>query len=425
VSEWGASFWAIVIDSNETLEAIIRSAGDAIVTSDARGDIITWNPAAERIFGWKEAEAVGQSLTLIIPERFQSQHHQGLARAVAAGEKRVIGTTVEVAALRKDGSEIPVELSLETWLTNGQRSFTGIIRDITERKLAEEALRNANKALAQKSEKLERLSTQLAETVDLVTASKDRMEAELNFAREIQMSLVPLTFPPFPEHGEFSIYASLSPAREVGGDFYDFYMLDENRLAFCIGGVAGKGVPSALFMAVTKTLIKSKESDEPSPANVLTQVNDELSRSNNESMFVTVFLGMLELQTGELRFSNAGHNPPYLRRANGGVVPLADRHGPVLGVVEDLVYSEGQGTLESGDLLFLYTDGVTEAISADGSLYTDQRLLDLLKESKAEGPESLVRLVFESVREFERGAEQADDVTALALLVSGAPLGDS
>jgi PAS domain S-box-containing protein len=149
-------------DSMQTLQAIIRSAGDAIITADARGNIVTWNPTAERMFGWTEAEAVGEPLTLIIPERFQAEHDDGITRVVATGETRVIGHTIEVGGLRKDGSELPVELSLETWLTNGERFFTGIIRDITERNEAELALRRANEALAKKNKMLEGLSAKLA-----------------------------------------------------------------------------------------------------------------------------------------------------------------------------------------------------------------------------------------------------------------------
>lgn len=152
----------IMPDSMQTLEAIIRSAGDAIITADATGDIVTWNPTAERMFGYGEAEAVGQPLTLIIPERFHPQHHEGIDRVVATGETRIVGETVEVSAIHKDGSELPVELSLETWVTDGERFFTGIIRDITERKEAEQALQKANEALAEKNEMLEGLSAKLA-----------------------------------------------------------------------------------------------------------------------------------------------------------------------------------------------------------------------------------------------------------------------
>ena len=149
-------------DSLQTLEAIIRSAGDAIITADAKGDIVTWNPTAEGMFGWGESEVVGEPLTLIIPERFHPEHDEGIDRVVATGETRIIGHTVEVAGLHKDGSEFPVELSLETWLTDGERFFTGIIRDITERKEAEEAVQAANEALAEKNEMLEGLSAKLA-----------------------------------------------------------------------------------------------------------------------------------------------------------------------------------------------------------------------------------------------------------------------
>ncbi len=167
----------------------------------------------------------------------------------------------------------------------------------------------------------------------------------MNIGREIQMSMVPLVFPPFPDHNEFSVFAALEPAREVGGDFYDFYFLDEERLCICIGDVSGKGVPAALFMAMAKTLIKSRADDDRSTASILTHVNDELSADNKTCMFVTIFTGILNIRTGELVYTNAGHNPPYLRRKDGHWQRLDRRHGPVIAAVEGMVYKEERYTM--------------------------------------------------------------------------------
>jgi sigma-B regulation protein RsbU (phosphoserine phosphatase) len=251
------------------------------------------------------------------------------------------------------------------------------------------------------------------------TTAKERMESELNIGRDIQMSMLPLEFPAFPHRTDFTVFATLEPAREVGGDFYDFFLLDEDRFCFCVGDVSGKGVPAALFMAVTKTLIKSRATNDFSPASILTHVNDEISANNDSAMFVTLWLGILDVTSGTLEYTNAGHNPPYLLRHTGEVVRLAERHGPVIGAVDGLVYSEGSGQLERGDVVFVYTDGVTEAMDPDGQLYEEDRLVEVLQSSDIDSVESLVHASTDDVWRFQADAEQADDVTVLAVEFSG------
>jgi sigma-B regulation protein RsbU (phosphoserine phosphatase) len=247
------------------------------------------------------------------------------------------------------------------------------------------------------------------------------MEEELNVGHEIQMSMIPLKFPPFPDHDEFSIYAALEPAREVGGDFYDYYFLDEERFCFCIGDVSGKGVPAALFMAMTRTLIKSRATDDRSTASILTHVNDELSQNNKSCMFVTIFAGILNIRSGELVYTNGGHNPPYIRRNDGALQRLDKRHGPAIGAMEGMVYKEERDTLEPGDLLFLYTDGVTEAMDVDHHLFSDDRLQDLLASLETDDADTAVDQTVSAVRAFEGEAEQADDITVLGLRYQGKP----
>ena len=208
---------------------------------------------------------------------------------------------------------------------------------------------------------LKRNLAELQKAYKIIEAQKDRMEDELNVGHKIQMSMVPQTFPPFPDRDEFSIHAALHPAREVGGDFYDYFFIDENRLCICIGDVSGKGVPAALFMAVTKTLIKARATDDFSTASIITRVNDEISQNNKAYMFVTIFTGILDLRTGNLTFTNAGHNPPHIKRVNGSLELLSQRHGPVIGAQAGLAFKEDTVTLSKGDFLLMYTDGVTEA----------------------------------------------------------------
>jgi len=255
----------------------------------------------------------------------------------------------------------------------------------------------------------------LQEAYDVIMDQKERMEKELKIGREIQMSMVPLTFPPFPDRDEFSVYAKLKPARELGGDFYDFYFVDQRRFFFCIGDVSGKGVPAALFMAVTKTLIKSRTTEDCSTASILTHINDELSEENSSNMFVTLFACILDVTTGEFIYTNAGHNPPYLRRKDGSLERLDQRHGPVAGAMPGMVYGEAHAFLAPGDLLLLYTDGVTEAMNVKKELFSEERLVEILRDGGPASTYAFVDKTVAAVETFEQGAEQTDDITVLAL----------
>ena len=261
---------------------------------------------------------------------------------------------------------------------------------------------------------------ELGQAYEIIKKHKERMEEELNIGREIQMSMIPLTFPAFPERREFVVHASLAPAREVGGDFYDFFFIDDDHFCVVVGDVAGKGVPAALFMAVTKTLVKSRALAERSTGNLIAHVNDEISRDNKESMFVTVFVGILDVRSGEFLYTNAGHNPPFVRRANGSVQKLDQRHGPVIGAVDELTYTEDCLMLRPDDLLLMYTDGVTEAFNEQGELFTESRLVEFLESSRTESAKSQVEATVDAVSAFEGDAEQADDITILALHYRGA-----
>ena len=250
-------------------------------------------------------------------------------------------------------------------------------------------------------------------------SAKERMEEELNIGREIQMSMLPVRFPAYPEREEFDVFATLQAAREVGGDFYDFFFVDENRFCVCIGDVAGKGVPAALFMAVTKTMLKMSASMSDSTAVIMSKVNTEISGENTESMFVTVFMGILDVRTGDFVYTNAGHNPPFLKRCDGSIERIGQRHGPVIGAVEGLDYTEDHLTLEPGDLLLLYTDGVTEAMNVRNELFRESRLVGALESCPSDTVESQVQNTVDAVKRFEGEAEQADDITVLAVRFRG------
>ena len=208
---------------------------------------------------------------------------------------------------------------------------------------------------------------------------KERMEETLKLAHDIQMSMVPKLFPPFPDRSEFDIFAILAPAKEVGGDFYDFFFIDDEHLCFAVGDVSGKGVPASLFMAVTKTLFRATAGHGGTPCEILARLNAEICRDNESCMFVTLFCAILNIRTGQVDYGNGGHNLPYHLHQRG-VSPLESLGGRVLGLVEQSPYASGRMVLAPGEALLLYTDGVTEAMNPSETLYSDQRLAAVLSE---------------------------------------------
>lgn len=241
------------------------------------------------------------------------------------------------------------------------------------------------------------------------------IQYDLDTARNIQSAILPKKFPPFPERSEFEIFASMEPAKEVGGDLYDFFLLDDNRVGFVIGDVSGKGVPAAIFMAVSRTLIRATALKGIPPDECLTYVNNLLSNESVASMFVTVFYGVLDYRKGELNYANGGHNPPYIVSSNGKVTPLELTGGLALGVAEGITFSSKKIQLEKGDTIFTFTDGVTEAMNNDYDLYSEERLEKLLADKFGLNVTELVNHTFENVHLYAEGAIQSDDITVLAL----------
>lgn len=248
-----------------------------------------------------------------------------------------------------------------------------------------------------------------------VTAEKERIGAELDVAAHIQASMLPCIFPTFPERPEFDIYASMTPAKEVGGDFYDFFLVDDDHLALVIADVSGKGVPAALFMVIARTLLKNVAQTGLSPKEILETVNNQLCENNDEGMFVTVWLGIYEISTGRIIASNAGHEQPALRREGGAFELVRDRHGLVLAGVKNFRYREYELTLDPGDTLFVYTDGVTEATDAGLTLYGTERMLEAMNRCPEAEPEQLLHMVKDDIDRFVADAPQFDDITMLSI----------
>lgn len=263
------------------------------------------------------------------------------------------------------------------------------------------------------------ISKTLNEVIALKQAELDReklivIERELNVAYQIQSSMVPREFPAFPDRDEFEIYAQMYPAKNVGGDFYDFFLIDKYHLYFIIGDVSGKGIPAALFMAMSKTLIKAIALKGMPPEICLDEVNKILNMENDSSMFVTVFAGVLNTFTGEVKYCNSGHNHPYLLSKDGDVRMLEKTNGVALGIMDDdNLYSSKSIMLQPGDSIFLYTDGVTEATDCENFLFSDERLHELLKSMTGSSPTEIVNRVVSEVNTYSADVMQADDITAM------------
>jgi PAS domain S-box-containing protein len=502
-------------DSEMRIRAIIENAADGIIVIGENGVIQSFSPAAEQFFGYTSDEVIGEKINMLMPEPMLSEHDGYLKRYFETGEKRIVGKSREVIALRKDETRFPIELAVGEVLLESERIFVGIIRDITERKIAEKELAHQlaliealvdtlpnpvfvkdpetrytilNKAfldafgckrddlIGKTITDLDPISTGLQkelqqEAEDLIrkggmvhkestlrfadgkdhdllcweTAFKlsdgdigglvgihvdithqkelerqlsianKRMGDELNIGRQIQMSMIPLTFPRFPEHKDIDVWAFIRPAREVGGDFYDFFFIDERLFAFVVADVSGKGVPAALLMAVAKTLLKSNSQDTQSTAKIVKRTNVELSINNDDCMFITAIFGIIDTKTGKLTYTNAGHNPPYIISPDGAVNSLTELHGPMIGVMEGASYDETEITLGVDDKLVLYTDGVTEAFNPNGELFDEERLSEFLIRSGKLGTKYLVDGLVQEIDGFAGEMEQSDDITVFCL----------
>ena len=255
--------------------------------------------------------------------------------------------------------------------------------------------------------------------IENITAEKERMGAELELATRIQADMLPNVFPPFPGRLDFDIYATMKPAREVGGDFYDLFLVDDDHLCLVMADVSGKGVPAALFMMACKIIIANNAMMNKSPAEILFDTNNSICSHNEEEMFVTVWVGILELSSGRLVAANAGHEYPVIRRPEGRFELLKERHGFIVGGIEDMVYKEYEVRMLPGTSLFLYTDGVMEATDKDFNLFGSDRMIDALNTEPNATPELILENVQKAIDQFVGEAEQFDDITMMCLTYNG------
>ena len=377
------------------IASINHALFDAVILINERGIIETVNPATERMFGYKDKELIGCNIKMLMPEPFASEHNGYLQQFLTTRIPKIIGKTRrEVLGKRANGDIFPMDLVVSEMINNGRSEFIGIIRDMTDYKHAELEIT-----------KLRQIEQQRLKT----------MQYELEMATRVQKNMLPSDFPLYPKHKEFDVFASMVPARQIGGDFYDIFLMDENKLFVAIGDVSGKGISTALHMAQCMAHLRMLSLYESRPHKILRKLNNLLCENNGSGLFITLCCGILDIQTGEFIYSNAGHNPPLTNAINGCFEFMPVPISIVLGYMKDVKYKSLMVQLNPGDTVFLYTDGVTEAENQQQDLFSDERLLKLLVTSGEMTAQTIIELVNAEIDRFTEGSEQSDDITMLTL----------
>ncbi len=354
--------------------------------------------------------STGWTLTVVFPETELLENVRKLSLTMAGiGITGIIFLTLTVAFIASSITKPLRQLAAATQVV-ASGNFEVALPDVHTK----DEVGILTNAFQMMTKSLKEYIRNLTET----TAAKERIQSELKVAADIQLSLLPRIFPPFPDHNDFDIFALMDPAKEVGGDFYDFFFIDRDKLCFLIADVSDKGVPAALYMMVTKTLLKSEGQRLGDPDIILSSVNNILAVDDDSCMFATVFLAVLDLKNGEVRFANAGHNPPVLVKEHE-VKCLSLHTGFVIGPMPDSCYKTEKITLSPGDILFLYTDGVTEAKNHEEMLFGEKRLIESLNKAPTDSVKEMIYSIRENVRIFSQDCSQSDDITMLAIKYNG------
>lgn len=380
-------FQDALVDSENRTRLIIENSLSAIVLMDSYGMITDWNRQAEKMFGWAVNEAIGQRLDdLIIPARFRSAHRQGLQTFLKTGVSTMLNRQIEQIALRRDGTEFPVELSVSPLKLGNAYIFSGFIHDISTRKATERQIRETQVKLA-------------------------IAQSEINIARQIQASLLPSAPIKTPQ---FEITGFCLPANQVGGDYYDYFYRSEDQLDMLIADVSGHSFGPALFMVEARSAIRTQAKRPGTPAETLHVLNNFLFQDlNNADFFITLFYCQYGIAQQQLSFANAGHPPPLLFNSDRKDCQQLDAEGLILGVREDVVFAEKTIQLSHGDVILIYTDGLTEAENPQGEFFGLERVSKLLIECAEQSPQAIIIGILEELKRFSQQDTFNDDITLL------------
>jgi len=386
----------------------LRDIGRSMINGES--DFVPYTPPDTKKPGflyYTPLNSTGWSLGVVIPEDELMADLHSLHRALLS--IGVMGIFLLIVSI----------LLISSRIINPLRKLARISAEIGKGNLdVDLPVRKSRDEIACLNDSFRTMQTALKQYIENLketTAAKEKIESEIKIARDIQQGILPKIFPPFPEREDVDLFAFLEPAREVGGDLYDFFFIDNENLCFAIGDVSGKGIPSSLLMAISRTLLRAKVVSLIDPNVIVSQMNRELCRDNDNAMFVTFFLGILNLPTGKLLYCNAGHNFPLLLKQNREIIPLSQTHGTPLGLFEEYQYHMSSLTLSKKDMLILYTDGVTEAFDPNQVLYGENRLEKVVAGYAPDDPKGLSLNILEDVKNHSGIAEQSDDITVMVL----------
>ena len=393
--------------NSQLFKLLAPNTNDFIAYRNNQGNYTYFSPATTRLTGYTPEEML--EMNNILPLLHPSWHETALEMRARLdqGENIQFGPEV-LKIITKQGEERHLEVTVSSMKGPGEGDGQGALmafHDVTE------MIENQNE-LEKSRDQLSNLAMELEAAKQNVEQNLETIECDIDLARSMQEAIVPRKFP---VHPRYDVDASMQAARQVGGDFYEFLQLDDHRVGFAIADVSDKGVPAAFFMAISRTLLETAAMSGRGPAAVLYDVNIRLLDQNPLFLFVTLFYGILDLETGVMTYSNGGHNPPYIVRARGAVEELKLTDDMILGVVEGISYSEKTARLKDGDALVLFTDGVTEAFNEKKKMFGERRLKDTIRKTQNLSTKEIVEKVKADVKEFAGGAEQSDDLTCLTL----------
>lgn len=376
-----------LIASEKRIRMIIDSSINAIVIMDSYGIIIDWNRRAEQMFGWSATEAIGRRLDeLIIPERYHQEHRQGLQQYLKTGVGSILNKLIEHTALRRDGTEFPVELSISALKLGNAYMFSGFIHDISGRKAAEQQIREAQ--------------------VNLAIAQN-----EIKIAQQIQATLLPAA--PL-KSDTFEVTGFCLPADKVGGDYFDYFFRNETTLDIVIADVSGHSIGPSLFMVETRSAIRAQANPEATPAQTLNVLNDFLfSDLYQAEYFITLFYLQVDVQRQQARFANAGHPMPLWYNCQKNEFKALDADGLILGIKKGISFEEKTIALHAGDVILLYTDGLIEAEDRNGEFFGLERVKALFQEYAEQAPQAIIEALFTGLQQFCQKPAFKDDITLM------------
>ena len=405
-------------------QALVMSTELETITVDGEEYYMAGSPISS--VGWTAVSVIDKEITetptILMLEEYDRINNEARENYKSAQNKLMILSAILVGLLMLAG--VIAALIMADRIVKPIESMTkDIIEGANTGKLFEmKPIYNTNdeiEILAESFDDLSKKTKQYITKITQITKESERISTELSLATQIQASMLPHDFPPFPDRKEFDLYAVMDPAKEVGGDFYDYYLIDDDHLAILVSDVSGKGIPAALFMMISKTILQSCAMLGKSPAEILEKTNQALTTNNMVEMFVTVWIGILEISTGKLMAANAGHEYPVIKRGDGKFEIFKDKHSLAVGAMEDTVYHEYEIDLKKGDKLFIYTDGVPEATDAEENMFGSDRMLEALNSDPDADPETLLNNVKKAVNDFVKDAEQFDDLTMLGFEYHG------